>query len=834
MADDLSIVQQRPASMARMFLDRVAATPQAESFRYPVSGGWQSTTWQQTGDRVRALAAGLIALGVAAEERVAIISTTRVDWVLADFAIMCAGAATTTVYPTTPADDVAFILADSGSRFAFAENDTQIEKLREHREKLPELEQVVTFDGTADDDWVISFDELERRGREHLSTLPNVVDTAVDAIGPENLATLIYTSGTTGRPKGVRLVHDSWAYEGKAIEALDLLTAERRAVPVAAAVALVRQGAAVRPARHRLRERRRRRHHQDRRAPRRRSPDVHGCRAAHLREGPASRDVDGEEEGGAKAKIFHWAFGVGREVSALQRAGKSVRPVLKVQHAIADKLVFSKLRGRFGGQLRYFVSGSAALSDKVAEFFHAAGILILEGYGLTETSAAPSSTGRTTTSSARSAGRCRAPRCVSPTTARSCVRGPGVMRGYHNLPRETEETLTDDGWLRTGDIGELDDQGFLRITDRKKDLIKTSGGKYVAPQAIEVMFKALCPYASQIVVHGDGRNYVTALITLDPEAIEKWAEQTRRCRRGIRGAVQARRRPRDAAGLRRRGQRPLHAGRPSRSSPSCRGPHRRGGRADAEPEGQAQGRREEVRRRARRVLRGACTGKALTDAEVRGTLESVPSRCPPGKPVPADGALPDSARAAVGQQPFSLYVHVPFCATRCGYCDFNTYTADELGRGSRERRTPDSAISEMRLARRVLGDVDLPVHTVFVGGGTPTLLPSHDLGRLLHADRRRVRSRCRMPRSRPRPIPSGRRGVPGAAARGRLHPRLLRHAERSRARAARSRPQHRPGPPRAVRGGGAPRRLRARQPRPHLRHAGRIRGGLAGIASTRR
>jgi long-chain acyl-CoA synthetase len=523
-ADDLSIVQQRPASMARMFLDRVAATPQAESFRYPVSGGWQSTTWQQTGDRVRALAAGLISLGVAAEERVAIISTTRHEWVLADFAIMCAGAATTTVYPTTPADDVAFILADSGSRFAFAENDTQIEKLREYREKLPELEQVVTFDGIADDDWVISFEELERRGREHLSTLPNVVDSAVDAIGPESLATLIYTSGTTGRPKGVRLVHDNWTYEGKAIEALDLLRPNdvqylwlplshsfgkvllsgQLAIGFASAVdgditKLVEQLGVVRP--------------------------TFMAGAPRIFEKVQHRVTSMvEEEGGAKAKIFHWAYGVGRQVSALQRAGKSVSPVLKVQHAIADRLVFSKLRGRFGGQVRYFVSGSAALSDKVAEFFHAAGILILEGYGLTETSAA-SFVNRPHDYKFGTVG------WPLPGTqvrvaddGEILVRGPGVMRGYHNLPRETEETLTDDGWFRTGDIGELDDQGFLCITDRKKDLIKTSGGKYVAPQAIEVMFKALCPYASAIVVHGDGRNYVSALIALDPEAIEKWAE----------------------------------------------------------------------------------------------------------------------------------------------------------------------------------------------------------------------------------------------------------------------------------------------------------------------
>jgi long-chain acyl-CoA synthetase len=508
-----------------MFLDRVAATPDAEAFRHPTTGGWQSVTWRQTGERVRALAAGLLSLGIAAEERAAIISGTRYEWVLADFAIMCAGAATTTVYPTTPADDVAFILADSGSRIAFAENDGQVEKLREYREKLPELQQVVTFDGTPDDDWVLSLDQLERRGREHLSTLPDIVDATVEEIGPESLATLIYTSGTTGRPKGVRLVHDNWTYEGKAIEALNLLYPDdvqylwlplshsfgkvllsgQLAVGFASAVdgdvtKLVEQLGVVRP--------------------------TFMAGAPRIFEKVQHRVTSMvEEEGGVRAKIFHWAYGVGRQVSAAQRAGQQVNPVLKVQHAVADRLVFNKLRGRFGGRVRYFISGSAALSDKVAEFFHAAGLLILEGYGLTETGAG-SFVNRPNNYRFGTVGWPLPGTDVSiADDGEILVHGPGVMRGYHNLPKETEEALTDDGWFRTGDMGELDDQGFLRITDRKKDLIKTSGGKYVAPQAIEVMFKAMCPYASAIVVHGDGRNYCTALIALDPEAIEQWAEQ---------------------------------------------------------------------------------------------------------------------------------------------------------------------------------------------------------------------------------------------------------------------------------------------------------------------
>ena len=230
-------------------------------------------------------------------------------------------------------------------------------------------------------------------------------------------------------------------------------------------------------------------------------------------------------EGGAKRVIFSRAMATGRKVSALRMRGKEPSGLLAAQYRFADRLVYSKLRERFGGRIRYFVSGSAALSQDIGEWFHAAGVTILEGYGLTETSAASF---------------CNRPvgyrfGAVGPPLAGTSVRldvdgevllqGPGVMQGYHNLPEETAACFTEDGWFRTGDIGHFTDDGLLTITDRKKDLIKTSGGKFVAPQAIESMFKATCPYASQIAVHGENRRFVSALVTLDPEAIAVWAEQ---------------------------------------------------------------------------------------------------------------------------------------------------------------------------------------------------------------------------------------------------------------------------------------------------------------------
>jgi len=231
-----------------------------------------------------------------------------------------------------------------------------------------------------------------------------------------------------------------------------------------------------------------------------------------------------EAEGGIKAKLFDRAFRTGRKWSAAEQQGRRPGLALRVAHAGADKVVLSKLRERFGGRIRLFVSGSAALSRDIAEWFHAAGMLIVEGYGMTESSAA---------TAVNLPGRFRFG-TVGPALPGTelriaddgelLIRGPGVMRGYHGLPEATAEALDADGWLHTGDIGELDADGFLKITDRKKDMIKTSGGKFVAPQPIEVTFPVICGLASQFVVHGDGRNYVTALVTLDPDALAQWAE----------------------------------------------------------------------------------------------------------------------------------------------------------------------------------------------------------------------------------------------------------------------------------------------------------------------
>ncbi len=526
-ATDTSFIENRSPNVAAQFKDRVAKTPELVAYSYPGEEGqeWPTITWKETEERVDKLAAGLLSLGLESEQRVGIASNTRVEWIFADLAIMCAGGATTTVYPTTHAEDVAYILSDSECRVVFAEDAEQVAKLRERKSELPHLTKVVVFEGVGDGDWVIGLDELSALGEQHLAAQPDSVRTATEAIGPDHLATLIYTSGTTGRPKGVRLRHSSWTYEGAAIQAQQILDendvqflwlpmahsfgkvllSTQLACGFSTAVdgrvdKIIENLAIVKPT-------------------------FMGA-APRIFEKAYARIVTMQAaEGGTKEKIFLKAFEVGRKVDALKREGKSVPLPLKVQHALFDRLVFSKIRDRFGGRVRFFISGAAALNKDIAEWFHAAGILILEGYGLTETSAGsfvnhPDSYKFGT---------------VGPVVPGSRVRlgegdeiqiaGPGVMDGYHNMPEETAKTLTEDGWLRTGDKGALDSDGFLTITGRIKELFKTSGGKYIAPPAIEAKFKAVCPYASQFMVFGDQRNYCVALVTLDPDAVADWAKE---------------------------------------------------------------------------------------------------------------------------------------------------------------------------------------------------------------------------------------------------------------------------------------------------------------------
>ncbi|KOV94711.1 AMP-dependent synthetase [Streptomyces sp. NRRL B-3648] len=533
------MIENRPPSVAALFLERVAATPDAEAYRHPVppaSGqgpdDWRSLSWGQAAERVYAIAAGLIELGIQPEQRVALASSTRVEWILADLGIMCAGGATTTVYPQTNADESAFILSDSESRVLIAEDAAQLAKAVEKRAELPALTKVVVIDpaGVESGDWVLTLAELEERGTAYLEQHPQLIKERVGAIAKDQLATLIYTSGTTGRPKGVRLPHDNWAYMAKAIAGTGLISAEDVQylwLPLAHVFGKVLTSGQIEVGHVTA---------VDGRVDKiiENLPVVQPTYMAavprifeKVYNGVAAKAREG---GGAKYRIFQWAAEVAREYAKasqdnFRRTGTASVPFgLATRHKVADTLVYGKLREAFGGRLRACVSGASALAPEIGYFFAGAGIHILEGYGLTETSAAsfvnPGEAYRTGTVGKPLPGT----EVRIADDGEILLRGPGIMEGYHQQPEKTAEVLESDGWFHTGDIGELSPDGYLRITDRKKDLIKTSGGKYVAPAEVEGQFKAVCPYVSNILVHGADRNYCTALIALDELAILDWAK----------------------------------------------------------------------------------------------------------------------------------------------------------------------------------------------------------------------------------------------------------------------------------------------------------------------
>jgi long-chain acyl-CoA synthetase len=509
-------------TIPELVLHRVKASADKEAFSYPGESGWKNVTWKQFGDKVREVAMGLRSLGLQNEERVAIFSGTRFDWIVVDMGILCGAGATTTIYPSTKPEDAAFIIQDSGTVFVFAETEDHVKTLQGVRAQIPNVKKVITFDGKASaDGWVMTYEELLTQGR---SASQEDYEKIARGVRPDSLSVLIYTSGTTGKPKGVELTHDSWVYEAEAIDKLGLLREDDLQflwLPLSHSFGKVLEVAQMRIGFKSA---------VDGRVDKivanlgEVKPTFVAAVPRIFEKAYNAVLAKAKADGGLKYKIFQWALGVGKEVSRVKQARGTPGGMLAMKNSIADKLVFSKIKARFGGRLRYFVSGSAPLARDLAEFFHSADILILEGYGLTESSAF-SFVNRPDSYKFGTVG------LPAPGTevkiasdGEILIKGRGIMRGYRNLPDVTGETVKD-GWLYTGDIGEIDAQGILKITDRKKDLIKTSGGKYVAPQAIEGKFKTICPYAQEMIVHGNNRNFCTALIALTEADITKWARE---------------------------------------------------------------------------------------------------------------------------------------------------------------------------------------------------------------------------------------------------------------------------------------------------------------------
>lgn len=513
------------------FLHRVKVSANKVAFRFPTASGWSDLSWAQTGVRVRNIACGLRSLGVEPQQRVAILANTRLDWVLADLGILCAGAATTTIYPSNTAAECAYILSDSETVVVFAEDAGQVAKIQSVLADAPAVKTIVTFDGPSSGDGkVLTLADLESLGETWNNQNVGAYEKGVEAVQAEELATLIYTSGTTGVPKGVELTHDCWVFEGKAIDDLGLLKEDDLQyfwLPLAHSFGKVLEAAQVRIGF---------------------TTAIDGridklvdnlaviqptfiAAVPRIFEKVYNKVIAGAKAGSPlKYKIFQWSIGVGKEVSLLRQRGQEPGTILGAQFAIADKLVFSKLKARFGGKVRFFISGSAPLSRDIAEFFHAADILILEGYGLTETSAAtfvnrPGQYKFGTVGLPVPGAEIK----IDPETGEILLAGRGVMVGYHNMVEATAESFFVDAqgkrWLKTGDKGELDGEGFLKITDRIKELIKTSGGKYVAPAHIESKLKVAVPISCSVVVHGNNRNFCSALFGFPKEDLEGWAKQ---------------------------------------------------------------------------------------------------------------------------------------------------------------------------------------------------------------------------------------------------------------------------------------------------------------------
>ncbi len=490
----MTLTTRTAPALWRDVVGRKLATP---AYLEEQPEGWREVSWEEAARRVDALERALLAHGVRRGDAVAVLARTRLEWILLDWAIMSIGAVVVGLYPTNTASECAYILGHSDAVLAFVEDDAQRAKLDSIREGLPELREIVGFDDLAEFERSAGTDEPE-------------------PVGEEDVATLIYTSGTTGPPKGCMLTHKNLVTAAlgvnddledetdTALLFLPLAHSFARIVHHSAAwlgstVALVADVARVQEALIRTR------------------PTILPAVPRVYEKIHANALGEIERSSSVKRAIGRWALDVGSRTSKVERSGEPLPAMLRIQGRVADALVFSKVRARLGGRLRIGISGAAPLGVDVLEFFHSLNMLVVEGYGLTETSSSlavndPDDYRFGTVG--RAVDGCEV---KLDTDGEILVRSDSVFAGYYKDPEATAAVFTDDGWFRTGDVGEIDADGFIKITDRKKDLIITAGGKNIAPQNLENALKA-SRFVSQAVVVGDRRPYVTALITLD------WAE----------------------------------------------------------------------------------------------------------------------------------------------------------------------------------------------------------------------------------------------------------------------------------------------------------------------
>ncbi|MBI1948264.1 MAG: long-chain fatty acid--CoA ligase [Deltaproteobacteria bacterium] len=523
-------------SMYQLFTGTVHARKDKVAAQIKVNGAWRDITWGEMDKVGTAVAAGLVQLGVAPKEMVSIMSNTRIEWVQADVGVLGAGATTVPIYQSSIADDVQYILNDSGAVAVFVEDDAQLKKMRDIRSLVPKVRKVIAFTGTPKGDWETSWEQFLKDGEAFLKDNAATVASRAAGLGPDDVLTLIYTSGTTGRPKGAIITHDNMLYESEAAMKVGIAAAEHVQylfLPMAHVFAKVLEACWFRTGHvmsfwegdmkkivDNLGEVR----------------PTNMCAVPRIFEKVYAKVMsDVAATPGLAGRIASWGVAQGAAAAKAEQQGQQPRGM---GWTLAQKLVWKKLHtkltARFGGRMQFFVSGGAPLSRDIAFFFKHAGFKICEGYGLTETSAATcvnlpdkikiGTVGRPLPGT----------ELKIAADGEVLIRGRGVMKGYWNKPEATKEALEPDGWFHTGDIGEIDSEGFLKITDRKKDIIVTAGGKNVAPQNLENIIKAKSPLISQAVVHGDKRKFLSVLITVDEETVTKWAKD-----KGLPGAYSA-------------------------------------------------------------------------------------------------------------------------------------------------------------------------------------------------------------------------------------------------------------------------------------------------------
>ena len=483
------------------------------------SGQWVSLTYREAGEIVRQLALGLIELGIEKGDKVSILANTRPEWTYFDFAALSVGAVVVPIYQTNSPDECQYVLENSDAKAVVVEDDEQLAKIEQVRDRAPKLEHVIRMEGSGGN--AISMDELIEAGSDRSDS---EWEQRWQSVTPDDICTFIYTSGTTGPPKGCVISHGN--YRSMVTMALDESVLDRNTttylfLPLAHSFALLIQllsfdlGGNIA---------------YWERDPLKIVPNLAEVKPDYFPSVPrifekiytaATSEI--EKSGGLKKLVFNWAIGVGKKVRERERAGKPIGWLLRKQYEIADKQVLSKIRALFGGRIKNCVTGAAPINPEILRFFDAAGVLVLEGWGMTETSTA-ATVARPDAFKIGKVGKAfRGCEIRIADDGEILVRGPNVFQGYYKNEEATRETL-EDGWLHTGDIGELDEDGYLSITGRKKDIIITAGGKNITPANLEAEIKQ-SPYVSQCVVIGDRRPYLVALITLDMEECAKLAEE---------------------------------------------------------------------------------------------------------------------------------------------------------------------------------------------------------------------------------------------------------------------------------------------------------------------